>query len=115
MISNGPIQTEYLRELDRYVTQIYYRDDYGFDAGAFRDFFLRYCTEYELREWDQIVIFNDSFYGPFTGWDDLFTRMEQEKLDFWGLLDESKLIDGIKYHYLCSYFLVFCKASFCET
>lgn len=51
----------------------------------------KYLDTDEVKNYEQCVLFNDTFYGSFYAWNDIFLRMEKEKKDFWGL---SKWIGG---------------------
>lgn len=56
----------------------------------------------EIAKYDQLIFANDSCYGPFFPFEDVFQRMEETGVDFWGLTQSQH----IRYH-LQSYFLVF--------
>ncbi len=84
IIVNGKLSDSEFQKLQVYSDIIYQRENIGFDAGAYKDFFLDLHQEtWDL--WDEIIIFNSTFYGPFYEWTDIFKRMEEEKVDFWGL------------------------------
>lgn len=58
----------------------------------------------DLSIYTELIICNDSTFGPLIPMKDIFDKMENSKCDFWGITD-SRQID---YH-LQSYFLVFRK------
>ena len=69
-----------------YADRICYRENKGFDAGAYKEFFLNFMPSEDLEQWDEVLLFNDTFYGPLVPWEVVFKRMEKEEgLDFWGL------------------------------
>ena len=85
IIINGiPEKKSYYR-LKRYSGHIYIRENRGFDAGGYRDAFTRFLTREDLEDFHEIILFNDTFYGPVYPWDAVFKKMEQETVDFWGL------------------------------
>ena len=55
-----------------------------------------------VEDYDEIIVCNDSVYGPFFDLNTTFSKMEKRGCDFWGATDSNE----INYH-LQSYFLVF--------
>lgn len=118
IVINGKIEEEALLRLKGYTDSIHIRkEDRGFDAGAFRDVFLKFYERNFFEQWDEVVLFNDTFYGPLCSWNVVFDRMENEKVDFWGMekfvLKEcnlEQLYDSNWYpEYIQSYFIAFRK------
>lgn len=103
IISNGRIQIEYEKRLLGIVDNIYYREDIGADAGAFKDYFCNRFEDECWKEYDEIIVFNDSCYGPFEDWNVVFDEMDKEKCDYWGMITTSY---G-KERYLNPYFNVY--------
>lgn len=91
IVVNGKLKKTEADKLRPYSQDIIYRKNYGFDGGAYKEVITKYLTADELKEYDQCVLFNDTFCGCFYDWNALFLRMEEEKKDFWGL---SKWIGG---------------------
>ena len=65
--------------------------------------------------WDEIILFNDTFYGPVYSWKEVFKKMAKEEVDFWGLSRHpgggGRLMNGrVLPQHIQSYFLV-CKRS----
>ncbi len=62
---------------------------------------------YDLTEWDELIIANDSCYAPIFPFEDAFERMSSASCDFW-----SPSANQIKrkFDHLSSYFLVFRRA-----
>lgn len=73
-----------LCKLTQYTEFIYKRQNLGFDAGAYKDVILNLYHD-DWTRWDELVLFNCTFYGPLYPWEKLFKRMEEEVVDFWGL------------------------------
>lgn len=86
VVSNGPIKDEYYKKLEKRTTSIYLREDRGFDGGAYQDLFLNLCSDKKWGCYDEIVLFNDSFYGPIHSMKHTFEMMEKKNYDFWGML-----------------------------
>lgn len=80
-----------LKELSNFTSYLYVRENTGYDGGAYKDVFLKFHTDENWERWDEIVLFNDTFYGPFFSWKYIFDKFSKEKVDFWGL---SKWVKG---------------------
>ena len=72
---------EYLADAD----EVYYRENIGLDAGAFKDALCQYVGWDELVTYDELLMINDSFYGPFVPISDILDEMKRRDVDFWGL------------------------------
>lgn len=105
IICNGEISEEGKKALKEYSTELYVRDNIGFDAGALKYYFCNKFDKNRLKELDEILIFNHTFYGPFGGFSGVFSEMKKRKCDFWGLTDY-KANDRYPYH-IQSYFVCF--------
>jgi len=91
VVINGPIQLQGMKELNKLADQIYIRENIGYDGGAYQDILLNYISCLELQEYDELILFNNTFFGPFLPWQHIFSSFERIKTDFWGL---SKWIQG---------------------
>lgn len=85
VVVNGKITDEGRDKILSITPYIYQRENLGFDAGAYKDTFLIYLKDENLEQYDEIIMQNDTFYGPFFGWQEVFTEMESQSVDFWGL------------------------------
>ena len=81
------------------VTWIHRRNNYGFDFGAYKDGILAILASESPSE---ILICNDSVYGPFQPLAPMLLRAKPDVADIWGLTDSYEL----RYH-LQSYFVLF--------
>lgn len=96
--------------IEPYVDGIFYRENKGYDAGAYKDMLCMMLGWDKVYQYDELILLNDSFFGPFYNMKRFFGLMENETCDFWGMTRNfpGKLISG--YHFkshLQSYFLVF--------
>lgn len=100
---NGKINVEGQVKFGKYTKHIIIRNNKGFDAGAYADIIINIIGKEELKRWDEIVLCNDTFYGPFKSFKDIFKSMNFSECDFWGLnYVENNILNHIQ-----SYFLVF--------
>lgn len=119
VIVNGEINKEEKKKLHRYSKRVFQRCNIGYDGGAYKDIFLKFLKDEEWSQWDEIVLMNDTFYGPFFPWDRIFEVMEkEEKCDFWGLsshhggIEENLFGQQVISPHVQSYFLVIKKRMF---
>lgn len=65
---------------------IYEREDSGYDMGGFAHVINNLVNEGRLEQYDEIIFLNDSVFGPFYPFGEMFLKMEERKeLDFWGV------------------------------
>lgn len=102
---NGEVNDYGRKILEKYASQIVVRENRGFDAGAYKEILINVLGKEEIKKWDEIVLCNDTFYGPFVSFKDIFNKMNQKRIDFWGL----NYIDNGFMSHIQSYFLVFRK------
>ena len=108
IVANCILDANAKKQLSRYAKQIYERENKGFDAGAYKFLFTKKITPEYLEQFDEIMMINDTFYGPIYSWDKIFDKMDNIQIDYWGLTaNDNVLIEGIKYpRHIQSYFLV---------
>lgn len=104
-IVNGKVNEIGYKILSKYADRIIIRENKGFDIGAYTDVILNYLEMEELENWDELIFCNDTFYGPFVSMKDIFKKMENKKIDFWGL----NYVDHKVIQFIEAYFLVFRK------
>lgn len=95
---------EYLQS----ASEIIYRDNVGFDAGGFKECILDYLGCDEIKKYDELILLNDSFYGPFNCFEEIFNKMINKECDFWAASKHAETIYRgklIKEH-LQSFFIV---------
>lgn len=86
VVCNMPFIERGLHNLSDYADHIYYRENKGLDCGGFKDALCQLAGWEKLKEYDELILANDSFYGPFEDIGSVFSEMEARKLDFWGLM-----------------------------
>lgn len=93
------------------------RENIGFDAWAYASFVNGRIDE--IRQYDELVFCNNSFFGPLYPLDDVFSEMENRsrRSDFWGMtvhpkmdfvIDKCQKLSYVN-EYVQSYFVVFSK------
>ena len=79
-----------IENIQPYADKIVYRENRGFDAGAYKEVICCQLGWDEICKYDELIFVNDSFYGPFYALQDLFTKMERIDIDYWGLTKSPK-------------------------
>lgn len=102
VVINGHIKKDSILILEKYTQEIIIRNNQGGDAGAYADIMLNYLGE-EIKQYEELIFCNDTFWGPFVPFTKIFDIMDREKVDFWGL----NYVDRKMLSHIQSYFLVF--------
>lgn len=95
--------------LDLYADQIFLRENIGLDAGGFKDALCNLIGWSRVLEYDELVLVNDSFFGPFCPMKNIFHKMDSKEVDFWGLMKHAEWISADKIYFpehIQSFFLV---------
>lgn len=95
--------------LEAHADRIFYRENIGFDAGGFKDALCRLIGWDEVLEYEELVLVNDSMFGPFRPMEGIFAEMDGRAVDFWGLAKHGERIGekrGTFFEHIQSYFLV---------
>lgn len=85
IVCNGRLEKEAETYLRKYTNEIIIRENIGGDAGAYQHVILNYLDKNEFVEIDELLLFNDTMYGPFVDMEQVFNKMENEKIHFWGI------------------------------
>ena len=113
-VANGGLGQESLGTVSRLASRVITRENAGYDFGAWRDA----LAETRLTGYDELILLNNSVYGPMYSFQEIFDRMDSNPADFWGMSEfpetdnprreEAKwLPNGIIPRHIQSYFLVF--------
>ena len=113
VVANGKLDDASRAKLAPFADEIFVRPNEGFDVGAWKEALFERVGEGHFGEYDELVLFNDSFFGPFRPFEDIFRDMEGDGADFWGLSVHGAIPGdgscpyGFRPVYLQTYFLVF--------
>ena len=111
VVVNGQLPEDDINTLDTYG-QVLTRDNKGYDTAAFREGIFAFGKD-KLKDYDQLLLVNDTNIGPMRDLSQVFKEMADKQLDFWGISFGEEQEDVTKenpYGYipkhLQSYFLV---------
>lgn len=97
--------------LEKYADEIFYRENIGFDVGGFKDALCSFIGWDKVLKYDELVLVNDSMFGPFKPMKEIFEEMDEKKVDFWGLAKHGEGKDdshGNIAEHIQTYFLTVC-------
>lgn len=108
-VANGFVQKEGREQLALHSDKLLIRDNKGFDAGAIKDVIADLNNTNMLEQFDELVIYNDTFWGFFYPLSDFFEGTSKEPdVDFWGFTEWPGNAPDDRIHipeHLQSYFL----------
>ncbi|MGH6761885.1 MAG: rhamnan synthesis F family protein [Phyllobacterium sp.] len=83
-VSNGELTQESRERVQSVADDVLIRGNTGFDVWAYKQA-LDYIGWDKLAEYDEVLLYNHTFYGPIFPLQELFSEMDQRKCDFWGI------------------------------
>lgn len=103
VVVNGKIKN--IEVLKKYSNFFIVRDNKGYDICAYKEVLLnKECLDV-IKGSQELVLVNNSFYGPFIPFASIFKKMEYSTADFWGISTVEKNLTK----HIQSYFYVFRK------
>lgn len=121
VVVNGALTPEGHSTLEKFTPHIVVRENQGVDAAAWKEAMIDYLGWEKLDEFDELVLLNDSFFGPLYPFRKVFEEMDRRPVDFWGLTAHAAIDDPVlsrfcPYNYLPahiqSYFIAIRKKMF---
>ena len=82
-VVSGNLTDESTAELQELCNDVYFRENKGLLAGSWIDGIAHIGWEI-LDQYDELLMLNDSFFGPFYPIEELMDAMEKSKADFYG-------------------------------
>ena len=106
VVCNGTMTDESVRNLKNHADAVLIRENLGYDWGAYKHALSDFIGMENIKKYDELVLMNDSCYGPLHSLSDVFANMEIKDLDFWGITEHMPIPhQNIPYH-IQSYFIV---------
>ena len=118
IVVNGELTAQGREVFEGLCDKIVIRENAGFDFGAWKYAITDFLGWDKVCAYDELVLVNNSFFGPLYPVKTVFDAMAARAVDFWGLTaqgdrsgqDSAFWPDGIIRHHLQSYMLVFCSS-----
>lgn len=95
IVSNCMLSGSEKAKFSPFTDKVKIRENVGLDAGAFKEVYDEY-QEY-FKTFDELILMNDTFYGPFIPFKQICDKMEKKNIDFWGLSANYDSPDGFGY------------------
>lgn len=89
VVSNGDLVDGARTALRAVADEVIERENTGFDIGAQRAALAHVGRE--TADFDEIVLCNDTWFGPIGSFDEVFARMSERAVDMWGMTDHPRL------------------------
>lgn len=107
IVCNGKLNGEGRKKLSQFTSDLFVRENTGYDAGAVKDVLRNLYGWDKVLEYDELLIANDTFYAPLYPLDECFGKMDGADVDFWGWLVHAEHISDNVYvpEHVQSYFL----------
>jgi len=102
-LADCPMPEHELNKLAPYVKKAYAYRHNRYDFGSWAELIDK-IGWYEIKKYDNLIICNDSCYGPLFDLEHIFNEMNQKETDFWGITDNND-----RNYHLQSYFISFKK------
>lgn len=95
IVSNCSLSTLEKEKMSFFTQKITIRENVGLDAGAFKTIYDEYQNYF--KNFDELLLLNDTFYGPFVPFKTICDTMAKRNVDFWGLSANFDSPDGFGY------------------
>jgi rhamnosyltransferase len=89
IVANGEINSIGQKKLKSIATNIFVRENIGYEPGAIKDVLFKFYGFEKILKYDEILICNDTFYGPFFDLKEIFCKMNKIDCDFWGITEQA--------------------------
>ena len=112
IVSNSPVNKIGVGTFKKYTNKIILRQNIGYDGYAYRQVILDEIGRENICTYDELVLCNDTCYGPLYPLDEVFECMNNSvESDYWGITQHPKFLwhGEEKEKHLQSYFVVFKK------
>ena len=90
VICNGKLTPEGRGKLENIADEVYVRENKGFDVWAYKTALEHYGWD-KLAEYDEVIMMNYSLFGPLYPFNEMFKKMNNKNVDFWGITMHHKV------------------------
>ena len=91
-IVNGPLDDPSRLKMAEIVDEIIVRENRGFDVWAYK-IGLEHIWATHPDQFDEVIMFNHTFYGPLYPASEMFEAMEKTACDFWGITAHAEEVE----------------------
>lgn len=83
-VSNSEVSADSLEKIKPLIDVLHVRKNVGFDVWAYKESIEAFGWN-NIRQYDEAIFLNYTFYGPIFPFSELFGQMESADVDFWGV------------------------------
>ena len=109
-VANGILCEESRSKLNCVVDEIVIRKNEGYDGEAYRKIVLQLIEQEKIWNYDELILSNDTYFGPLRPWHIIFSSSNIKETDFWGLTrwngGYSELLETYVPEHVQGYFIV---------
>ncbi len=84
VVSNSQVDKENRKKIENVCDTFFVRENIGFDVWGYKEAMESFGRE-KLRDYDELILLNYTFFGPIFPFSELFSSMENRHCDFWGI------------------------------
>lgn len=84
VVVNGSINDDGLQKLKDLDVEVLQRENIGFDFAAYKAG-IEHIGYDKLKNYDELILTNNSYYGPIYPFSEMFNEMAKRECDFWGI------------------------------
>ena len=88
---NGMLKEQYLDRIASCCDAVFVRENRGYDSGAFKDTLETFLGWENVFQYKELMLINDSCYGPVYPLTEMFDIMDQKGFDFWGITEQTPI------------------------
>ena len=88
VVVNGRLTPEGRARLEPVSDEVLVRENVGFDIWAHKEALDHVGAG--VSEFDEVVLTNDTWFGPVRPYGPVFERMDAQDIDFWGMTDHAR-------------------------
>jgi len=118
IVCNGKLDYEGLESFYKITKDVVTRENTGFDIWGYKTG-IDYIGWDSLKQYDELILMNDSVFGPFYPFRSMFDDMDPKNPDFWGITKHGEFNNpdgltkcGVFPEHIQSYFYVIGKKMF---
>jgi rhamnosyltransferase len=86
VVVNGDLTDEGRARLEPLADTVWQRPNVGFDVWGYKEALAEFGRD-RLAEYDELLLMNNTWFGPVNPFEPVFERMDAQPLDFWGMTE----------------------------
>ena len=90
-VADNPIIKSEIGKIKDYVIYAQFKRHNEYDFGSYKKGFIYAKKQGLLKSSDELLLCNDSCFGPIYPLDEVFNRMSKQDCDFWGMIHNSDI------------------------